>query len=105
VNVIQKKSWDIIGIIVYLKLFSDIIWCPHYAAMSHDVLIVMDVLKITKADFMGYSMGAYLLGHHPERFTSRVLGGIGNETELSAAQGSVNALPFTPFPPGDRLGV
>ena len=73
--------------------------------MSHDVLIVMDVLKITKADFMGYSTGAYLLGHHSERFTSMVLGGIGNETELSAAQGSIIALPFTPFPAGDRSGA
>jgi hypothetical protein len=53
----------------------------------------MDVLKITKANFMGYSMGAYFLG------------GIGNETELSAAQGNVIALPFTPFPARDRLGV
>jgi pimeloyl-ACP methyl ester carboxylesterase len=66
-----------------------------YAAMSRDVLVVMDVLKIKQADFMGYSMGsfmgAYLLGHYPARFTSMVLGGIGDETELSAAQGSVIA--------------
>ena len=32
-------------------------------------------------------MGAHLLGHHPERFTSMVLGGIGDETEETAAQG------------------
>jgi pimeloyl-ACP methyl ester carboxylesterase len=66
-----------------------------YAAMSRDVVAVMDTLKIDKADFMGYSMGsfmgAYLLGHHPDRFTSMILGGIGDETELSAAQGSVIA--------------
>lgn len=66
-----------------------------YAAMSRDVLVVMDALKIKKADFMGYSMGsfmgAYLLGHHPERFTSMILGGIGDETERSAAQGSAIA--------------
>jgi pimeloyl-ACP methyl ester carboxylesterase len=66
-----------------------------YAAMSRDVLVVMDTLKIDKADFMGYSMGsfmgAYLLGHHAERFTAMVLGGIGDETELSAAQGSAIA--------------
>ncbi len=66
-----------------------------YTAMSRDVLVVMDTLKIERADFMGYSMGsfmgAYLLGHYPERFTSMVLGGIGDETESSAAQGSVIA--------------
>ena len=66
-----------------------------YAAMSQDVVAVMDALKIHKADFMGYSMGsfmgAYLLGHNPERFTSMVLGGIGDETELSAAQGTAIA--------------
>lgn len=62
-----------------------------YAAMSEDVLAAMDAFEIHKADFMGYSMGsfmgAYLLGHHPQRFTSMILGGIGDETELSAAQG------------------
>jgi pimeloyl-ACP methyl ester carboxylesterase len=66
-----------------------------YAEMSRDVLNVMDALTVEKADFMGYSMGsfmgAYLLGHYPERFTSMVLGGIGNETQSSAAQGSVIA--------------
>jgi hypothetical protein len=35
--------------------------------MSNDVLAVMDALKIQQADFMGYSMGAWLLGHHPGR--------------------------------------
>ena len=66
-----------------------------YSAMSQDVLALMAVLNIGKADFMGYSMGsfigAYLLGHHPERFTSMILGGIGDETESSAAQGSAIA--------------
>ncbi len=66
-----------------------------YAAMSRDVLNVMDTLNIGKADYMGYSMGsfmgAYLLGHHPHRFESMVLGGIGDETESSAAQGEVIA--------------
>lgn len=62
-----------------------------YAAMSNDVLAVMDVLEIQQCGLLGYSMGsfigAYLLGHHPQRFTSMVLGGIGDETEESAAQG------------------
>ncbi len=66
-----------------------------YAAMSADVLAVMNALEIEKSDFMGYSMGAFigahLLGHHPQRFSSMVLGGIGDETESSAAQGIVIA--------------
>jgi pimeloyl-ACP methyl ester carboxylesterase len=66
-----------------------------YAAMSRDVLAVMDALEIEACDFMGYSMGAFmgawLLGHHACRFTSMVLGGIGDETEKSAAQGAVIA--------------
>ena len=66
-----------------------------YAAMSNDVIAVMDLLGYKKADFMGYSMGAfmgaYLLGHHPERFNSMVLGGIGDETDASAAQGDAIA--------------
>jgi pimeloyl-ACP methyl ester carboxylesterase len=60
-----------------------------YAAMSEDVLYVMDELGIAKADLFGYSMGAFigvsLLGHHRERFRSMILGGIGDETEQSAA--------------------
>jgi hypothetical protein len=40
---------------------------------------------------MGSLMGAHLLGHHPERFIAMVLGGTGDEAELSAAQGSVIA--------------
>ncbi|XOV83007.1 MAG: alpha/beta fold hydrolase [bacterium] len=66
-----------------------------YTEMSRDVLHAMEALHIERADFMGYSMGsfmgAHLLGHHPQRFTSMVLGGIGNETPSSAAQGSVIA--------------
>lgn len=50
--------------------------------MSRDVLRLMDHLSIDKADLFGYSMGAgiatYLLAHHRERFTSVILGGIGN---------------------------
>ena len=66
-----------------------------YTAMSRDVIAVLDALEINECDLMGYSMGsfmgAYLLGHHPERFTSMILGGIGDETELTAAQGPVIA--------------
>lgn len=60
-----------------------------YRAMSRDVLRVMDALGIAKADFLGYSLGAFmgacLLGDARERFTSMVLGGIGDETPASAA--------------------
>jgi pimeloyl-ACP methyl ester carboxylesterase len=60
-----------------------------YRAMSADVVQVLDELGIERADYLGYSMGAFigaaLLGSHPERFTSMVLGGIGDETAESAA--------------------
>jgi len=60
-----------------------------YAAMGEDVLRVMDELEIAEGDLFGYSMGAFigvaLLGHHRDRFSSMVLGGIGDETEESAA--------------------
>jgi pimeloyl-ACP methyl ester carboxylesterase len=50
--------------------------------MAGDVLRLMDHLSIAKADLFGYSMGAgiagYLLAHQRERFTSVILGGIGN---------------------------
>jgi pimeloyl-ACP methyl ester carboxylesterase len=60
-----------------------------YAAMSEDVLHVMDELEIAEADLFGYSMGAFigvsLLGHHRDRFSSMVLGGIGDETQESGS--------------------
>ncbi len=66
-----------------------------YAALGRDVLAVMDALDIARCDYLGYSMGAFmgahLLGHQAQRFTSMVLGGIGNETPASAAQGTVIA--------------
>jgi pimeloyl-ACP methyl ester carboxylesterase len=59
-----------------------------YAAMGEDVLQVLDELGIATADLFGYSMGAFigvaLLGHHADRFSSMVLGGIGDETAESA---------------------
>lgn len=63
-----------------------------YAAMSNDVIAVMDALDIKRADYMGYSMGAFmgawLLGHRTDRLHRVVLGGIGDETPESAAQGA-----------------
>lgn len=58
-----------------------------YSKMARDVLHVMDHLNIAKTDLFGYSMGAfmasYLLGHKKERFTSVIMGGVGDETEGS----------------------
>ena len=66
-----------------------------YAAMSQDVLAVLDALDVDRCDYMGYSMGAFmgahLLGHCAERFNAMVLGGIGDETAESAAQGAAIA--------------
>ena len=60
-----------------------------YRAMSDDVVQVLDELAIERADFLGYSMGAFigaaLLGSHSGRFSSMILGGIGDETAESAA--------------------
>ena len=62
-----------------------------YAAMSADVIAVLDEVDVRRCDFMGYSMGAFmgawLLGHRPERFSAMILGGIGDESEQTASQG------------------
>jgi pimeloyl-ACP methyl ester carboxylesterase len=60
-----------------------------YAAMSRDVIGVMDALELDSCEFMGYSMGSFigasLLGHQQERFSAMILGGIGDETDASAS--------------------
>jgi pimeloyl-ACP methyl ester carboxylesterase len=60
-----------------------------YRPMGQDVLQVMDELGVEQADLFGYSMGAFiavaLLGSHRDRFTSVIMGGIGDETEQTAA--------------------
>jgi pimeloyl-ACP methyl ester carboxylesterase len=64
-----------------------------YCSMARDVLHVMDHLNIEKTDLFGYSMGAciavYLLGHKRERFTSVIMGGIGDETDASQDAGVI----------------
>lgn len=49
--------------------------------MTGDMMALMDHLDIQRADLIGYSMGARIVGYaavaHPERVRSAVLGGIG----------------------------
>lgn len=53
--------------------------------MPGDILNLMDYFGIEKADLFGYSMGAFLsaalLARHRGRFTSVILGGVGNVFE------------------------
>mgnify|MGYP006278112075 CR=1 FL=1 len=63
--------------------------CYGYADMAQDVLGLLDHLRIERADYLGYSMGAFmgawLLGHAGGRFRSMILGGVGIETPASIA--------------------
>ena len=62
-----------------------------YAQMCSDITAVLDALEVRRVDYVGYSMGAFmgaaLLGRCPDRISRMVLGGIGDETPVSAAQG------------------
>jgi pimeloyl-ACP methyl ester carboxylesterase len=53
----------------------------HSATMAEDVRALLDHLQITRADVMGYSMGAriaaFLAVKHPQRVRSAILGGLG----------------------------
>lgn len=53
----------------------------HIPEMTKDVIALLDHLKIEKADFVGYSMGArisaYAAAHYPSRVRSATLGGMG----------------------------
>lgn len=53
----------------------------HSALMAEDVRALLDHLGLSRADVMGYSMGAriaaYLALAHPDRVRSAVLGGLG----------------------------
>jgi pimeloyl-ACP methyl ester carboxylesterase len=53
----------------------------HSAVMAQDVRALLDHLALSRADVMGYSMGAriaaFLALAHPERVRSTVLGGLG----------------------------
>lgn len=53
----------------------------HIPEMTKDVIALLDHLKLPKADFVGYSMGArisaYAAAHYPSRVRSATLGGMG----------------------------
>ena len=53
----------------------------HCAIMAEDVRALLDHLRLTRADVMGYSMGAritaFLALAHPDRVRTAVLGGLG----------------------------
>lgn len=53
----------------------------HIPEMTKDVIALLDHLKMEKADFVGYSMGArisaYAAAHYPARVRSATLGGMG----------------------------
>ena len=53
----------------------------HTSRMAEDVRALMDHLRISRADVMGYSMGAritaYLALEHADRVRSAILGGLG----------------------------
>jgi pimeloyl-ACP methyl ester carboxylesterase len=55
----------------------------HSRLMAEDVRALLDHLGLTRADVMGYSMGAriaaYLALAHPNRLRSAVLGGLGSK--------------------------
>jgi pimeloyl-ACP methyl ester carboxylesterase len=52
------------------------------AAMTEDVIALLDHLVLPQVDLMGYSMGAWLaaslLVNHPERFRTVILSGVGD---------------------------
>lgn len=53
----------------------------HIPEMTKDSIALLDHLKLPKADFVGYSMGArisaYAAAHYPSRVRSATLGGMG----------------------------
>ncbi|HWP27110.1 MAG TPA: alpha/beta hydrolase [Xanthobacteraceae bacterium] len=53
----------------------------HTRRMAEDVRALLDHLKLSRADILGYSMGAriaaFLALEHPERVRSAILGGLG----------------------------
>lgn len=63
----------------------------HIPEMAKDVIALLDHLKIAKADFVGYSMGArisaYVAAHYSSRVRSATLGGMGINLTQSVSSG------------------
>jgi len=67
----------------------------HIPEMTKDVIALLDHLKIAKADFVGYSMGArisaYAASHYPARVRSATLGGMGINLTRNVSSGDTVA--------------
>jgi pimeloyl-ACP methyl ester carboxylesterase len=67
----------------------------HIPEMTKDVIALLDHLKIEKADFVGYSMGArisaYAAAHYPSRVRSATLGGMGIHLVQNVSSGDTVA--------------
>ena len=67
----------------------------HIPEMTKDVIALLDHLKLPRADFVGYSMGArisaYAAAHYPSRVRSASLGGMGINLVQNVSSGDVVA--------------
>jgi pimeloyl-ACP methyl ester carboxylesterase len=67
----------------------------HIPEMTKDVIALLEHLKIEKADFVGYSMGArisaYAAAHYPARVRSATLGGMGINLTHNVSSGDTVA--------------
>jgi pimeloyl-ACP methyl ester carboxylesterase len=67
----------------------------HIPEMTKDVIALLDHLKIAKADFVGYSMGArisaYAAAHYASRVRSATLGGMGINLTRNVSSGDTVA--------------
>jgi pimeloyl-ACP methyl ester carboxylesterase len=67
----------------------------HIPEMTKDVIALLDHLKLPKADFVGYSMGArisaYAAAHYPSRVRSTSLGGMGINLTQNVSSGDTVA--------------
>jgi pimeloyl-ACP methyl ester carboxylesterase len=67
----------------------------HIPEMTKDTIALLDHLKLSKADFVGYSMGArisaYAAAHYPSRVRSATLGGMGIHLVKNVSSGDTVA--------------